>query len=198
MTDVWTSLGVVLGLILVELTGEDWLDPVIGILIAMNILRTGFGLLRFSFDGLMDRALPVEEEDLVRAAIHDAIGEGVTYHALRTRRAGSRRFVDLHVLVPGASSLRNAHDVANRIENAIGAALPGTETTVHLEPIEDPDSWSDSELLRIEAPTLGFDLPDFLQVDEGPEARHPAKPGYTESEGIRWPDALTEKGGGRE
>jgi cation diffusion facilitator family transporter len=177
MTDVWTSLGVVIGLILVQVTGEDWLDPLIGILIAMNILRTGFGLLRFSFDGLMDRALPIDEEDLVRAAIQDAIDAGVTYHALRTRRAGSRRFVDLHVLVPGVSSLRNAHDVANRIENAIGAALPGAETTVHLEPIEDPESWSDSELLRVEAPSFGFDLPDFLRADEAGEARHPAKPG---------------------
>jgi cation diffusion facilitator family transporter len=165
MTDVWTSLGVVVGLVLVNTTGEEWLDPVIGILIALNILRTGFGLLRFSFDGLMDRALPLKEEDLVRAAINDVIGKDVTFHALRTRRAGSRRFVDLHALVPGALSLRQAHDIANRIEDAIGEALPGAEATVHLEPIEDPGSWSDSELLRIERPSVGFDLPDFLQVE---------------------------------
>ena len=169
MTDVWTSLGVVVGLILVYVTGVERLDPIIGILVAFNILRTGFRLLRFSFDGLMDRALPVGEQDQVRNAIQGALDEGVLYHALRTRRAGSRRFVDLHVLVPGASSLRKAHTVAIRIETAIGEALPGAETTVHLEPIEDPQSWTDSDLLRIESPSVSFDLPDFLRVDPGIE-----------------------------
>jgi len=165
MADVWTSLGVVLGLMLVHLTGVEWLDPIIGILISFNILRTGFGLLRSSFNGLIDRALPLEEEELVRTAIQDVLDEGVMYHALRTRRAGSRRFVDLHVLVSGNVSLRQAHGIANRIETAIGAALPGAEATVHLEPIEDPGSWSDSDLLRFESSSAGADLSELLQSD---------------------------------
>jgi cation diffusion facilitator family transporter len=163
MTDVWTSLGVVAGLGLVSVTGVVRLDPLIGIAIALNILRTGFALLRTSFDGLMDRALPVEEEDQIRAAIQQELDPDILYHALRTRRAGSRRFVDLHVLLRGTTSLRDAHRIADRVEAAVGHALPGTETTVHLEPIEDPGAWNDSELLQVEGRTMGFDLPDFLQ-----------------------------------
>ncbi len=166
LTDVWTSIGVVVGLVLVELTGVLRLDPVIGIVVAMNILRTGVELLRFSFDGLMDRALPPGEEDLVRQAIAEALDPGVMYHALRTRRAGSRRFVDLHVLVDGSTSIRDAHQVANRIELAVGNSIANTETTVHLEPIDDPQSWTDSDLLAIEPPAVGFDLPDFLHFHD--------------------------------
>lgn len=166
LTDVWTSIGVVIGLVLVGVTGVLQLDPIIGIIVAVNILRTGLELLRFSFDGLMDRALPPGEEDLVRQAIADALEPGVMYHALRTRRAGSRRFVDLHVLVDGSTSIREAHQVAIRIEHAVGSGLSRTETTVHLEPIDDPESWTDSDLLAIEPPTVGFDLPDFLQFHD--------------------------------
>jgi cation diffusion facilitator family transporter len=165
MTDVWTSIGVVVGLVLVSTTGLRWLDPLIGILIALNILRTGISLLRFSFDGLMDRALPLAEETEVRNAVASQIPPGVTYHALRTRRAGSRRFVDLHVLLRGTTSLRTAHDLASRVEHAVNASLPGTETTVHLEPLEDPEAWNDSRVLAIEPPGVGFDLPDFLQPE---------------------------------
>jgi cation diffusion facilitator family transporter len=170
MTDVWTSFGVVGGLILVRLTGIERLDPLIGLVIALNILWTGLSLLRKSFDGLMDRALPPAEEELVRGAIQQALGEGQLYHALRTRRAGSRRFVDLHLLMPGAESIAAGHVIANRIEASVNAALPGTETTVHVEPVESPEAWSDSALLRIEPPSVAFDLPDFLRPD-APDAR---------------------------
>jgi cation diffusion facilitator family transporter len=165
MTDVWTSIGVVLGLLVVRLSGIDRVDPVIGLFIALNILRTGLQILRTSFDGLMDRALPAFEEQAVRQAVERKLAAGVTYHALRTRKAGSRRFVDLHLLVPGQRSVTDAHKLADSVEAAVNQSLPNTETTVHLEPVEEPGSWSDSDLLRFENPPVAFDLPDFLQFE---------------------------------
>lgn len=142
MTDVWTSLGVVAGLGLVGLTGIERLDPVIALLVGANIARTGVDLLKGSVQGLMDRALPDAAEHEVRRAIAGCLPADVTYHALRTRRAGSRRFVDFHLLVPGATSVRRAHALADELERAIGVALPAAETTVHIEPIEEPAAYA--------------------------------------------------------
>jgi cation diffusion facilitator family transporter len=175
MTDVWTSLGVVVGIALVAITDVSRLDPAIAIIIALNILRTGVSLLRKSFDGLMDKSLPREEEDLVRAAVQDALDDGETFHALRTRKAGATRFVDLHVLLPGATSLKHAHDTSLRIEERVERSLPGTEVTIHLEPLESPEAWTDSELILVEAPNVAFDLPDFLQPLI-PDYQAPASP----------------------
>ncbi|MGH2559537.1 MAG: cation diffusion facilitator family transporter [Thermomicrobiales bacterium] len=150
MTDVWTSVGVVIGLLLVRLTGVERLDPVIALLVAVNILWTGVDLIRTAVDGLMDRALAPPVEAAVRRAIEGELEHGEAYHALRTRQAGSRRFVDFHLLVPGEVSVQRAHEVTNRIEHAVESAIPRSETTVHVEPIEEPASWSDSELLAIE------------------------------------------------
>ncbi len=144
MTDVWTSLGVVAGLGLVALTGVERLDPLIALLVGANVARTGVDLLRGSVDGLMDRALPPEAEGDARRAIESRLdGEpsGAAYHALRTRRAGSRRFVDFHLLVPGETSVRRAHALADDLERAVGDALPGAETVVHVEPIEEPGAY---------------------------------------------------------
>jgi cation diffusion facilitator family transporter len=152
MTDVWTSLGVLAGILLVRFTGVERLDPLVALLVAANIVRAGVDLLRTGFDGLMDRALPGSEVTAARAAIEQELMPGATYHALRTRRAGSRRFVDLHLLVPGRVSVAHGHELANRIERAVAAALPGAETTVHLEPVEDRASWRDSALLPLEPP----------------------------------------------
>jgi cation diffusion facilitator family transporter len=152
MTDVWTSLGVLVGILLVQFTGVERLDPLVALLIAANIVRTGVDLLRTAFDGLMDRALPASEVDAVRAAIEAELEPGATFHALRTRRAGSRRFVDLHLLVPGRLSVAQGHELANRIERAVAGALPGAETTVHVEPVEDRAAWRDSALLSLEPP----------------------------------------------
>jgi cation diffusion facilitator family transporter len=165
MTDVWTSVGVIAGLLLVRVSGVQWLDPIIAILIALNILRTGGRLLRTSFDGLMDRAIPDREVAAVRTAIEMELEPGVTYHALRTRRAGTRNFVDLHLLVPGSARISDAHDLANRIEAAVERTIPGSETSIHLEPLEEPSSWADSALIILERPPA-FDLPDFLRVDQ--------------------------------
>lgn len=150
MTDVWTSVAVVAGLGLTWLTGRSWLDPVLALLVSANITWTGVDLMRRSFDGLMDHALPEEEQARVRSAIESQLKQGMDYHALRTRRAGARRFVDFHLLVPGAWTVRWAHEVTGRVEDALRQALPGMEITVHIEPIEAQEAWEDSALLPVE------------------------------------------------
>ena len=117
---------------------------------AANILWTGFGLVRRSFNGLMDHALPAEELAAVRRAIESRLEPGTTFHALRTRQAGAHRFIDFHLLVPGSSSVEAAHRQAVRLEEAIRTALAMAEVVVHIEPIDEPASWQDSELLAIE------------------------------------------------
>jgi cation diffusion facilitator family transporter len=155
MTDVWTSVGVLAGLSLVWLTKRaGWpiyqLDPIIALLVAANILWTAFDLMRRSFNGLMDHALPADEQAKVRQAIEAHLGPKMTYHALRTRQAGSHRFVDFHLLVPGNYTVQHAHSLAEVIEEAVRATLPNVEVTVHIEPIEEPASWRDSALLTVE------------------------------------------------
>ena len=132
---------------LARLTSLNWIDPVVALLVGINITRTGVGLIHRSFDGLMDRSLPQAEQDVVRAAIESKLGDHMDYHAMRTRRAGSRRFVDFHLLVPGALTVQKAHAFASGIEEAIRAAAPNMEVTVHIEPIEDEAAWEDSQLL---------------------------------------------------
>ena len=151
LTDVWTSAGVLLGLALVWATGWYWLDPVIALLVAGNIVWTAWELMRKSFDGLMDHALPEEEQAAARQAIEGRLGPGMAFHALRTRLAGAHRFLDFHLLVPGDYTVRRAHALGEEIEAAVKARLPGTEITVHIEPIDEPNSWKDSELLAVEA-----------------------------------------------
>lgn len=150
LTDVWTSAGVVLGIFLVWVTGLHWLDPVIALVVAANIVWTGFDLVRRSFDGLMDHALPPAEQDAVRAAIAGVLQPGMDFHALRTRRAGSRRFTDFHLLVPGIFTVRRAHEITEQVEQAIRAVFPDMEVTVHIEPVEDQTAYQDSPLVPIE------------------------------------------------
>jgi cation diffusion facilitator family transporter len=155
LADVWTSVGILAGLALVWLTvrlGRPLfqLDPLIAILVAAIIMWTAFDLLRRSFNGLMDHALPAEEQAKVRAAIETHLSQGMTYHALRTRQAGSHRFVDFHLLVPGHYTVQHAHSLTEVIEAAVRATLPNLEVTVHIEPIEEPAAWHDSALLSIE------------------------------------------------
>jgi cation diffusion facilitator family transporter len=147
MTDVWTSFAVVSGLFLVWLTGWTVIDPIVALMVAANILWTGLGLVRRSFDGLMDHSLPMAEQAAVRSAVEAHLKPGLHYHALRTRRAGARRFADFHLLVPGDWSVKRAHDLAGTLEDAVQAALPGIEVYVHIEPIEEPAAWRDSALL---------------------------------------------------
>jgi cation diffusion facilitator family transporter len=139
-----------LGLCLVWLTEAHWLDPVIALLMAGYIMSTGWRLARRSFDGLMDRALPDEEVARIREVIASLVGPGMAFHALRTRRGGSRRFADFHLLVPGEMSVAEAHELVDRIEDALRGALSNLEVTIHLEPIEAPSAWKDSALLGVE------------------------------------------------
>jgi cation diffusion facilitator family transporter len=150
MTDVWSSAAVVAGLGLAWYTGVAVLDPILALLIALHILYTGFQLIRRSFDGLMDHALPSDEQDQVRAAIESALRGGAAYHALRTRQAGAHRFVDFHLLVPGRTTVRDAHQQAEAIEQAVGKLWDRVEVVIHIEPIEDPASYRDSEVLAFE------------------------------------------------
>jgi len=150
MTDVWTSVAVLIGIVLVMRTKAVWLDPLAALIMAANIIWTGFNLLRRSFNGLMDHALPDDEQAKIRVAIHSALEAGTTFHALRTRRSGPRRFADCHLLVPGDWTVKRGHDLGEQIETAVRDALPGLELTVHIEPIEAQASWQDSELLGLE------------------------------------------------
>jgi cation diffusion facilitator family transporter len=156
MADFWTSTGVVVGLGLIWLVEQlwqlrwHWIDPVIALAVAGNITWTGYGLVKRSFHGLMDHALPEAEQAIVRGAIEAQLGAEMDYHALRTRQAGSRRFADCHLLVPGGYSVQRAHEVANRIEQAVRIALPDMEVTVHIEPIEEKAAYEDSALVRLE------------------------------------------------
>jgi cation diffusion facilitator family transporter len=146
MTDVWTSIGVLVGVGAVTLTGWLWLDPLVALAVAANIVWTGVGLLRRSARGLMDTALPESELTAITQVLERYRHEGIAYHALRTRRAAARRFVSMHVLVPGAWSVQRGHDLLERIESEIHRQLPNTTITIHLEPLEDPRSWADAAI----------------------------------------------------
>ena len=152
ITDVWTSVGVVGGLLLVWITGIQWLDSVVAILVGVNIVFIGFELVRRSFDGLMDHAIAPSEQEAIRAVIRENTPEGSDFHEVRTRVAGSRRFVDFHLRVPGHLTVREAHDLGMKVEAALVARWPVLETTVHIEPIEDEASWQDNALRGIEPP----------------------------------------------
>ena len=152
MTDVWTSFGVLVGLGLVMLTGVQQLDPVLAVLVGLNIVWTGFGLIRRSFNGLMDHALPAAEQEQIRAVIRASLPAGAEFHALRTRQAGARRFIEFHLLVDGDLSVRVAHAVAHRVEAALTAAMPGMEVVIHVEPVDECESWEPEYLERLGEP----------------------------------------------
>lgn len=145
LTDVWTTVGVFVGVVLVSSTGWLRLDPLVALAVAVQILYTGWQLMHRSFQGLMDRAVPDEDRALITGVLDTLRHEGGDYHALRTRIAGSKSFVDVHVLVPGSMTVQAGHDLAERLENEIRAKLPHVEVLTHLEPLEDPKSWDDPE-----------------------------------------------------
>jgi cation diffusion facilitator family transporter len=149
LTDVWTSLGVVLGIVVVQLTGWLVLDPLIGLLVAANIVWTGVRLLRDTVQGLLDRALPPEDLAAISKVLSRYEREGIRFHALRTRASGPRRFISMHVLVPGEWTVQEGHDLSERIEQDLAAALQGNSTFfIHIEPSEDPASFADQSLDR--------------------------------------------------
>lgn len=143
LTDVWTSVGVIVGVGLVALTGIDRLDPIIAALVGLNIIWTGWKLLHESAAGLMDSALPREQTALVSTTIGGFASEEVSFHGLRTRVSGHRAYAEVHVLVPGSWSVQRGHDLVEQVEQAAAGAVPGLELTTHLEPREDPRSYGD-------------------------------------------------------
>jgi cation diffusion facilitator family transporter len=147
-TDVITSLGVIAGVALVALTGWDRLDPIIALIVAANIVVTGFALVRGALSGLLDHALEPEEIERIEKVLDDYRKLGLSFHALRSRRAADRAFISLHVLVPGDWSVQQGHDTIENIEADLRALFDTCTVFTHLEPIEDPISFHDTGLDR--------------------------------------------------
>ena len=149
LTDVWTSAGVIVGVALVFVTGWLRLDPIVAIAVALHILWTGFGLVRRSVRGLLDPAISAQDQREVEKLIAEyARRYGVSFHALRTRQAGARRFVSFHLLVPDAWTVAHAHQLSEEIEARMRAMVPNAAIFTHIEPISDPSSYDDQGLDR--------------------------------------------------
>lgn len=148
MTDVWTSAGVLTGVGAVALTGWERLDPIVAILVAVNIVWSGVSIIRKSTFGLMDTALSPDEQKSIQNALDHYKQSGVQFHALRTRQSGARKFISLHVLVPGDWTVHNSHQLLEKIEADIRNTLPGVIVFTHLESLDDPASWDDMILDR--------------------------------------------------
>jgi cation diffusion facilitator family transporter len=148
LTDVWTSAGVLVGVGAVALTGWLVLDPLVALAVAANIVFAGGRIVRDSVSGLMDAALPPADLKVLRELLDGYAAGGIEYHALRTRQAGARRFVSVHVLVPPEWSVQQGHDLLERIEADIRRALPPVTVDTHLEPLGDPAAMADQELHR--------------------------------------------------
>ncbi len=171
LTDVWTSVGVVVGVGAVVLTGWNWLDPVVAILVALNIIWSGVKIVRKSALGLMDTGLPPEQQNLIKSILEKHQQTEIEFHALRTRQAGIRAFVSFHVLVPGKWTIQRGHDLVEQIEMDLRQALPNITIDTHLESLEDPASWEDTGLDRPH-PTEPQNDPKVIdQSAEDPSAR---------------------------
>ena len=158
MTDVWTSAGVLAGVGAVALTGWERLDPIVAFLVAANIIWSGVRIVRISALGLMDTALSNEELKKLQKVLEQYTHNGIEYHALRTRQSGSRQFVSFHVLVPGKWTVQRGHRLLENIEADIRHAIPNVTVFTHLESLNDPASWDDTNLDRPETPSSKIKL----------------------------------------
>ncbi len=149
MSDVWTSAGVLAGLALVLATGLEWLDPLLAVAVGANIAWTGLELIWRSFQGLMDHALPAAEQEQIRSIIRGHLPTPGDFHMLRTRRSGQRRFAEFHLLLPGDTPVRTAHEIAHRIEHHLRQQFPGIEVMAHVEPIEEACAWETEQLRQL-------------------------------------------------
>jgi cation diffusion facilitator family transporter len=150
LTDVWTSVGVVVGVGAVALTDWERLDPIVALVVAGNIVWTGVKIVRRSVEGLMDRAISAEDVAVIQKVLDNFRKDGVQFHAVITRQSGAQKFVSMHVLVPGGWKVRRGHQLLERIEADIRHAVAKTVVFTHLEPIDDPASWEDEKLERPE------------------------------------------------
>jgi cation diffusion facilitator family transporter len=149
MTDVWTSAGVIVGVALVFVTGWLWLDPLVALAVALHIIWTGLRLMRRSWRGLLDAAISSEDTgEVTKLFIEYSKRHGVSFHALRTRQAGARRFISFHLLVPDAWTVSQAHQLSEEIEARIRSMVPNAAVFTHIEPISDPASYDDQDLDR--------------------------------------------------
>ena len=148
MTDVITSIGVIVAVFLVALTGWQILDPVVAILVSINIVFTGLKLIKRSILGLLDTSISHEELDIIKSVFKKYESKGLKFHGLRTRQSAQRRFVDFHVLTPGSWSVRKGHDILEDIEKEIRDAIQKVTVSTHLEPVEDPRSLEDISIER--------------------------------------------------
>jgi cation diffusion facilitator family transporter len=144
MTDVWTSVGVVVGVLLVWVTGWERLDPVVAFAVGLNILVPGWRLIRSASAGLMDVSLPKEDNAVIREVLGRFTSADVTWHRLLTREAGNRRFMQFDLLVPGGWTVQRGHDLVEDITDALVAEFPDIEVLCHIEPVEDPRSYEDT------------------------------------------------------
>lgn len=167
MTDVWTSAGLLAGIAIMLVTPPKWsiLDPIIAIIMALNIIYTGFQLIKKSYSGLMDMSLPLSELKLIDKSIRKFGGSNTIYHGLRTRKSGSARFVDFHFLVPGTTTIEESHAICDNIEHSIKEKIgKNTLVTIHVEPMENQDSYDCEQIgglcgTKIRA-DLAFDCDD--------------------------------------
>lgn len=148
LTDVWTSVGVIIGVGAVALTGWEWLDPLVALAVAVNIVWTGFQLVRRSVLGLLDTALADEDLRKIETILAQYKTHGIVFHAMRTRQAGARGFMSLHVLVPGEWTVQRGHELLEKIEGDIRSAVPHLTVFTHIEPLGDPASWNDTSIDR--------------------------------------------------
>lgn len=148
LADVWTSVGVIIGVALAATTGWLWLDSVVALLVSAHVAFSGLRLLREAADGLMDTALDDDDQARVEAVLNRYRSTEVGYHALRTRQSGAQRFVSVHIQVPGSWSVQRGHELLEAIERDLRRAASPISVITHLEPIEDPASWLDVALSR--------------------------------------------------
>lgn len=148
MTDVITSVGVLLGIGLVKLTGWLVLDGIVAIGVAVNIIWTGYKLMRRSAMGLLDTSIPPPEREMIMQALLPYKDKNIEFHSLMTRQSGQRKFISFHLLMPGAWDIQQGHDVAEEVESLIRTLFSETPTTVfiHMEPLEDPKSFTDTAI----------------------------------------------------
>lgn len=148
MTDVYTTAGVLVGLVIVYTTRLYILDPIIAIIVGLNIISAGFSIVQKSLSGFMDSSIGKEYLDFIKNIFAEYKSQKIEFHGMRTRQSGSRKFISFHMLVPGAWSVQQAHSISEDVEKKIRSSIPQATITIHIEPLEDPVSWEDTELDR--------------------------------------------------